>query len=307
MHHKSHASRCSFVINRFRYIKEHIPKCFHSITMRFMFDYYYPVVSTFSREYIYKNNDLIENQTGGSNLMYEYRDYKFKVHIKFEDDELLVIFENHKDPQIDCCVLVVNNKTGIAIIQTMSNYSDCAIPSLPISKGGTTVLKAILSFVRKYKDDLHIKRIILKDNSIKHCDHCRESISLSNMYFLLYADTWYGKYGFRPYDSGRNKPDLDGIKRYQNNQKIIKNTKTKDVKLYEYVKQCVKEYKLHDIDLESIERKIIRANDLPLSLFFIKLMTEYKKYCCLFKYVSDKIFDALALSSFYSLSFYLDI
>ena len=51
--------------------------------------------------------------------------------------------------------------------------------------------------LKKYKNKLGINMIILTDNSIKICN--KKNIILSKMLILLTGDTWYGKYGFKPF------------------------------------------------------------------------------------------------------------
>ena len=55
------------------------------------------------------------------------------------------------------------------------------------------------------------------------------------MYTLLYGDIWYGKYGFQSYDPYNDMEDKDAIQFYENNQRIITTTKTKDTNLYNYL------------------------------------------------------------------------
>ena len=69
------------------------------------------------------------------------------------------------------------------------------------------------------KDRFNIDKIILTDNSIKKCGN--KNIILSTMLILLTGNTWYGKYGFRPYDNIKDKLNRRMNIKYEHNQNIM--------------------------------------------------------------------------------------
>ncbi len=123
----------------------------------------------------------------------------------------------------------------------------------------------------------------------------------------MYGNTWYGKYGFLPYDKVYQKPDKDKIKIYKKNQDIIKKTKVKDVQLLKYMRAAIINQNIKGVDLDTLEKSINKLQDKPLSIVIRGLIETNNVFCCVFAYVSKKLYAELGLYDFYKSDFYLDI
>lgn len=126
------------------------------------------------------------------------------------------------------------------------------------------------------------------------------------MLFLTQGDTWYGRRGFKPYNSHKDTLDEQGYADYINNQKIIKSTKIKDIKLYEYISDVVKDSRSNE-ELNMLKTYLDKHKEDYMTTFFHKFMMNYDKMCDIFGKIYEKIFKDLKLRSFHDRSFFLDL
>ena len=126
--------------------------------------------------------------------------------------------------------------------------------------------------IKKYKNKLDIKKILITDNSLKKCDN--KNIELAQMLTLLTGDTLYGNFfGCCPNNTQksypRNKNHLDFcsygkygftptderlIKNYKNNKKIMNTLTLKDINLIKYLKMSKIDKKVIEKSKEFIEK-----------------------------------------------------
>jgi len=100
--------------------------------------------------------------------------------------------------------------------------------------------------LKKYHKKLNIRHITLTDNSLKFCDSIKKSIKLSLMLTLLTGHTWYGKYGFRPFDDDNNynKILLDN---YNKNIEIMNNITIEQANILKYIELTEKKQLINDV------------------------------------------------------------
>jgi len=282
-------------IERYEAIKKYVPIKYHNQLKRFVHEYYFS-------PFFDKRNMHIKYQYGGTEKIIEYDKYKFRVDI---EKDMIVVFEHNSDN--NCAIIIIDREHHIAILHSMSNFDNCIMPSVPLNKKGSIMLKFVLHFINKHKDAMEINRIVLKDNAYKLCNHCNDTINLSDMYFLLNGDTWYGSYGFRPYIESKNIPNTYRTKEYESYSKIVKETLVKNIDIYNIIKNAIKKHHLKDIDLKTIKETIDIAKDKKLYVLLKALLKDYNKYCCLFRNILDDIFEKLNIRSFHGDVFYLDV
>jgi hypothetical protein len=293
-----------YIHDKIDFIKKHSPKRFHHMIRHLCFEWFaYKINERY--DFVYD-----EKQWGGKiknqEFIQKYKGYKFRIHIMKKVDDWTITILTHKTNPLNCAVIDIDTKSRVAALTNMSSYKDCTIPDLT-NKGGSLILNFIIGFLKLNKKKFDINKIVLRDNSAKVCPNCPEHVLMSTTYFLLYGDTWYGKYGFRSYDTIQNGPDESRINIYIKDQKVIKNAKVGDVDLIKYFKDAVNKYKIKDVDVEHFNKLFILWKDKPLSQILRALLKDYDKYCCIFNYVSDRIYEELDLFKFTGLTFYLDI
>lgn len=121
------------------------------------------------------------------------------------------------------------------------------------------------------------------------------------------GNTWYGKYGFRPYDKNDQKPDKKRTKKYIRNQKIIEGVKVKDIPLVKYMNNAIAKHNIKNIDMNTLGPKIESLGNETLSSLIKVLMAEYDSFCCIFAHIINKIYKKLGMYQFYGKSFYIDV
>ncbi len=257
--------------------------------------------------YYYFSKFFKNYQIGGGKVRHtnvKFKGFNFKINII--KDINMTTFSIIGDNDLDCVIFFINHGTDYAWIQTISNISGCIIEGQVYKRGGSILLQLIINFLKKYKKDLKIKRAVLTDNSFKYCHG--KHIPLSRMYTLLTGHTWYGKYNFKPYNSKDEEPDLNLLELYENNHRIMKNAKVKDVKNFKDI--IIKKFnkiKPKNINLTNILNAIDTMQDKKLTKFIKMFLKDYDKYCKLFKEIELDIYASLNLFNFHRQSFYLEL
>ena len=262
-----------------------------------------PSIQTIARKYLSKKindfNSII--QSGGKTKKYSYMGYTFSLDISRDGDMINVSIYTNEDNPIPCATVLINDE-HIGAMQTISFFPECMNPPYPSTTGGgSLILRFILEIMRAKKHELKIRQLTLQDNSDKSCSHCKNNVNLSDMYFLIHGNTWYGKYGFRPCES-------EGLyDAYAKNQEIINNAVTSDVPLYRYISTAVSENNLQNINVISMKKYIDSRQDKSLMETLRTILIDYNKNCCLFTYIAPRILHELNMQSFHRQLFYLNL
>ena len=151
--------------------------------------------------------------------------------------------------------------------------------------------------LKKYKDKLKINKIQLKDNSFIQCDSTK--ICLADLSFLQYNETFYGKFGFSPFDEKINK-------KYLKNRAILQTKLVGNINLI----KILNEYE-EDID-DKIKDKMIhnytKYKETNIVQWFYKFSRKYfNADCKLMDYLVDTIYKELKLTSMKGESFILKL
>ena len=300
--------RTIYIENKIKWFQKLNPIIFHREIRRAVYDIYAKIINNFGTSKL-NGGIKLQDDSIKTEFIQTYDKYKFKMTLeKTKYDILLNILTFEKDNPKHCALINIERNLHIAYLSNISYFRNCTTPDLVRTKGGSTILQFLLGFLKKNKDVLGINRIVLKDNSIKVCNNCPHNIQLNTMYFLLHHQTWYGKYGFRPFDKIEMKPDIQYTKLYNQNREKISQLKVKDTKLGNYFKEAIKEYdKNKNIDLDHMLNIVNLWKDKPLSQVLRVMMKDYDKYCCIFGYIQKMLYIDLNLQNFYGFDFYLDI
>ena len=152
--------------------------------------------------------------------------------------------ENDYADQHPFIVIFIERKfVFIAHINTISYFEDCVKTGLDKRGGGTAILRVMIEFLEENKKRLEIDKIQLLDNSVKYCKHS-DSIELPLMAVFTSGDTWYGKYGFLPFDRVNEKIDQSRLKQYQANKRIVNTLLFKDTNITCFIDKAIKELKM---------------------------------------------------------------
>lgn len=248
-----------------------------------------------------------EEQVKKATVKYKHNGklYTFEMNELHEDDRRTFSVESSNGNT--CILFFIAKDTKYAYIDNISYYTECAKEGLKYPGGGTVLLNFIMTYLKTNKQRLKITRIVLRDTSMKLCPG-DEKIDLSIMYSLMYGDTWYGSYGFRPYNPIKEIPDIYLTKKYEKNQKIMNNAKVSSIpNLKRYILNSYDQTKPDDVDIKKIMKGIDTVKNEALTEFIRCFLSRYDIYCGMFEKIYIQIANDLKLYNFHGLSFYLDI
>jgi len=245
------------------------------------------------------------NQTGGKLHIIELDGYKFRIDISRMDDMIMVSLEQ-SDGQPPSCATVLINKEGICALQGIGIQEKCTIPPFTGKGYGSLLLKFIIRFLQVNREKLKLKRIELRDESTKQCMKCNKNVRLTTMHTLLYGDTWYGKYGFRPIqiDNDVRTKELQIL--YERNKEIINRVLVKDIQLIDIIMNASVNSGIK-VNRTNLENYLEQNKDRLLKEILSEFLKKYEDFCCLFEYMTDELFSKLGLFNFESRTFYIDL
>jgi len=231
---------------------------------------------------------------GTKEFTIKYKNYKYKF-IKLDnyDDDIITLY-SYDGLDNDCVVLNIEKNNKAVIITTFGSYDKCYHEEANI---GSNLLKITMKMIQKYKDKLGVDKILLTDNSTYYCPLNKKKYNMGIMMTLLTGDTWYGKYGFRPYkDYEINKVQN---KIYEENKKIITNIKIKKVNLEKYLLKVNKKYP-DDMSKDNIKELLLIQKNQPNKLL-IEFLNDlhgkdvFDKTCHLFYVYYEELFNDIGL------------
>lgn len=249
-----------------------------------------------------RNKSHITSQNGACGInrkfIYEFDKKKFKM---FEEetkggyDISIHAKDDINEPQIYLHIMI-DKATHIAWIQNISYYKNHVKANLEHYGDirfvvSSTLLKLCIRLLKKYKSKYHVKKIVLIDNSTFTCLQNREKIPFAMLHTLLYGDTWFGKYGFRPYDAFNNKNDIFLTDKYEQNKKIVTTT-------------LVKKTNIIDDDHQTLDEQ---NKNLTIDKYFRKTISDFQNSYKLFCRFYKTFYHEMNLYDFTGKSFYLDI
>lgn len=242
---------------------------------------------------------------GGGKVLHKYKNEKY-LFFKSKDsiNTTYSIKELDDEKEMDCVLISIENPTKTAIINNISGYEKCVNDNRKINRSDLLVVS--IDFIKFLKNKYGIKKIRLKDNSLKLCKSGNK-IVLSRLYILLYGHTWYGSRGFRPYTK---KIGINPLAEYDINLSINKRTKIKHANnLIKYLEEFYNKNK--SINWKNIINKnimYIKNNpELNLGKYLEEFLKKYDKNCIIFSFFYERLFMDLEYADFYTDGFELEL
>ena len=289
----------------------------------------------FRSSYILRKNEIRHNDffkdtknnlIGGGNkiLSINYNDNIYNFEESEIDDNHFILYSYEENP-LDCVSIIISKEDKIAEIHGIflqkqkynppfeieqssksqkngiGNYEKCLQNSN--TNIGSTLLKITIKMLKKYKDKLGINMITLTDNSIKSCK--KNNIILSKMLILLTGDTWYGKYGFRPYDIQVKSINDTMNNKYNKNKKIMSKITIKDANILKHISRASARRALARREgiVEDIKKLLAVQPNMLVTVFLSQFLKNYDKTCKYFSLFYEDLFEDLQLTDFYKQSF----
>lgn len=203
-----------------------------------------------------------------------------------------------KDHTNHCVTIIIDKEKRRANIMELSPSDGCITSSKP----GMKLVLIALNLLIKYKDQFNLKEVTVVDHSYKKCG--KVNIKLEKMATLLTGETWYGKFGFRPYafDTVNDVYYKDSASLYSFNKKTMNTTKVKEFDLAKYFKKDDIPTEIYLLIKEKIDKNPeMLVKDL-LSWF---MHSDFEKHCTYFAKTYENIARALNLN--FSLIYGIDL
>jgi len=241
---------------------------------------------------------------GGFNIVYKNTYITFdkiidegrlSLFLSVVDDKNNLDNKDTLDNKDNCIFIIIYDDMAYIEGITSNKYTKCF--DTPEFNNGKSIMEITIKILNKYKDKLKINQIQLKDNSFILCDNTK--ICLADLSFLQYNDTFYGKFGFRPFEESI-------YEKYFTNRVILTMTLVGNIDL----PKIMKEYN-NSIDIR-IKDKIIhnytKYKDTNIVQWFSKFSRKYfNADCKLMKYLIEAIYKELKLTSMKGETFILKI
>lgn len=267
------------------------------------------LATLYKNSHIIRNNKITHkeifnnyiNQIGGNkkNIKIKYKKQIFTFEESNIDEEIYVLYSTD---ELECVYVVIHNSDKVAEIHGISNYKTCVNITFSNLNVGSILLKLTIKMLKKYKNKFNINKIILVDNSLKQCK--KYNIEFSTMMILLNGHTWYGKYGFRPFDSDTYNLNKIKNKQYDNNITIMSSITIQESNLLEYIKLTKKEKLINDV-IELLDKTPNYLLCNYIQSFLNK--DNYNKTCKYFNMFYRELFDNIGLTNFRGSVFGLNI
>jgi len=222
----------------------------------------------------------------------------------------------------ECMVLIVGSKSNRVSIHNISKCDGHVSGGQKKNLSGTLLLHLTLDFIKKYlKSKYNIKYVHLIDNSLYYCKSVSDNIEVDNLYMLTRGTTWYGKYGFVPYDSNKNDIHKNKMKTYQTNIEIMNKIRISDIP-YKYflLMLTIAKYKYnHDGEYDetdkvkvtkyynAIKKYMDSKQNMLLKDFLYEFTMDHDDSCGIFYYFYKELMRKIGLESLHGASYFLKI
>lgn len=258
--------------------------------------FFYDTIANLNIKYV--PNKLDNYQNGGKRFDAIYGKHTFDMSIEKLNKYTHISILTKDDTE--CVSVYIFKNNPIASLNNMTYSPDCAIEglerpgsrtcSLRFLSGGKIfffLLEFIVAYLKEYKNEYNINKIILKDNSYISCNSCNSGLPLARLKMITQNSTWYMNHGFTLCDSKGESNELTQ-KLLSDNKKALSKIKSSDVdfkKIGKKMQTSESKYIFDPKEFNRLYKKYIMIEDL-----INMLAMESNKYCCLISYILEELF-----------------
>ncbi|AYV82443.1 MAG: hypothetical protein Hyperionvirus1_22 [Hyperionvirus sp.] len=241
-------------------------------------------------------------------IKYKFENYEFEINEARQPDRYAYSICNDEPDKSICMMIFVplDENKKYAYIDSISNFPESVREGIPISRGGSLMLRVTLDFIETVlKKKFRLKYIRLRDTSYFYCEETAETIDFDSLYMLTRGSTWYGKYGFSPYSLEEKTTDYDLLVDYKMNQKLVEKIPLKCTRVEDYVIEALYNHKIAKrIDRHVLKRVFRTYENLPIIHFFRDFIEHYDESCGVFSLIYKKVMEDIGMTDFHGKSFF---
>jgi len=257
-----------------------------------------------------KNEQIFEQYGGAKKIKYKFEGYTFVIYESESTNKISYHINNKsiEDTMEICVHIIVLKKEKYAYIQNVTSFDKCTLEGMPKSKGGSMLLRLCIQFLKELKDKYDLTYIQLKDNSFIFCNQNNTRIDFDSFYMLTHGDTWYGKYGFIPYDPEKEIVDIEKYSDYKLNQKLVNIIKVGCINMKPLIKRAVDKLKLHDpFNDKFIDKMMEKYKDRSVMIFMDDLAKTHDLTCGIINNIYIDVMKEIGMTNLHGSTYYLPL
>lgn len=238
--------------------------------------------------------------------------YNNKIYnINYTNDEYNHIYSlgpanvDKNDPRNCFLIYIIKEDTSYAYIDNISSYNDCPHVGHMRNGRGSHLLRVVIAFIESLKDQYGLKYIQLKDNSTLECNK-KGKIDLSSLYMLSQGDTWYGKYGFRPFNTYKRELDIERYIDYCVNSKLVEKIKINCTNLKLLMITAIRKNRINFSE-DKIELLFKKYGDKSIKEFFKYFLSNYDTTCEIFYEIYRKFMEDIGITNLQGISYFFEL
>lgn len=273
-------------------------------------EYINPILNKYNFSYTEPSVSIPLHGGGFIKEKYKFGKYVFTLFINNKTPSVTIYPNDNIESAITCLNILFDKEQKLAYIQNITYKSNCANIGLEYPGGGSILLKMAIKFLRENKQRFKIDIIQIKDNSYLSCANISKTIDLSSLYMLTSGDTWYGKYGFVPFDYIKGIDDTEKHIDYKVNKKLVNLIKLKCTNIANILLKGLNENNLETYINSDKFMKFCKKYENEAVMTFFKEFMKHKQFestCPLFFYTYKNIFNDLGLVNLHGVSYYMKI
>jgi hypothetical protein len=225
-----------------------------------------------------------------------------------------ILYAIHPENNLDhyCSIIIIDSTEKCASINGINYDPSCftgvQVGSFGDKSTGSLLLRVGLQLINKLKSKYDLKYVHLTDNSQKSCASVKKMIDLDSLCMLTSGDTWYGKYGFIPFDSTNITTNTDMYDIYKKNQNIVRTTLLKNTHIKEIIINAINKYKikLDIVEASTVIDQYIKKNK-TVAKYLRDLTQYYDIWCLLFYYVYRDIMKDIGVITLHNTKYWKEL
>lgn len=185
-----------------------------------------------------KNGDYELNKIDINYEDNNYVTYQLKLNKGYD---ISIMKKCHTDILNHCIHIDIDKRYSCAFMNHISymNVNEHILSAFNYSMREDNLLKVTIDLLRDHKTELKINRVYLYDRSFFNWKGKKDYHLLPLIHMLSYGDTFYGKYGFKPFCGSALEPINCLIEQYNQDKKFILTTKIENTPLFECIESSI--------------------------------------------------------------------